>query len=393
MTKDFKDMMYLLGYNNGMKVENEDINYDIEMIRKISLSQGLWSLVYPELERHVDMSKYLNEFMTIISKSLRNNIIQLETISELEKRGHKCCILKGISLSKLYPLSECRVSADTDILIKPEEEQDIIKILVEKGYRVEHREKNDHHFKAYHPTGGMLEGHVRLYSIPTEKIILSGKKLYSEPWREMELEGYTVHGLGINDGLIYLTAHYIKHLVNSGGGVRQMLDLLLYMDYYKDQIDLKKYEQTLKDLKYDKLIDVVKSIGAKYWGFDYKIVDEELCEELLTDCESGGIFGGLTTDRNGFYNEYCMLRENNKIKYGYINIVKSERGIIKRLFPSQKILLQQGYGLARHRILIPALWVKRPIDILKRIKNKNESNISSANEERLNMMKRLRMIE
>ena len=40
----------------------------------------------------------------------------------------------------------------------------------------------------------------------------------------------------MKDTLMYLTAHYIKHLINSGGGVRKMMDLLLYIEKNKDKI-------------------------------------------------------------------------------------------------------------------------------------------------------------
>lgn len=386
MTQSFQNMLYLLG-GMGNYITTD---LDVEQIRKHAISQGVWTLVFPELEKYADVNQYLSEFMTSVSVGIQRNAFQLQTISELNEAGYKAGLLKGAAVAIAYPDPSCRISGDTDILIKPEQERDIIAFLEKRGYEVKPRDKNDHHFKAYHPVGGLLEGHVRLYSLPTEKILLDGIELYGEEWTTEEIEGYTIPILGLNDGLMYLTAHYIKHLVNKGGGVRQMMDLLLYIERYKDKLDFERYNDLLKQLRYDKLVDVIKTIGAKYWGFDYPVVYADLAEEILADSEAGGIFGFDTRDRKGFYDLYCENR-TQKAKARFLRFFKGERYWIRRLFPKREKLIEEGFIRANNAILYPYFLIKY---FLKKINNRKrkKSDGNSKINDRLSLMKRLDMI-
>lgn len=391
MTQSFQNMLYLMG-GNGSQITTD---LDIERIRAHAISQGVWTLVFPELEKHADLSQYMNEFIGTVSDSIRRNAFQLQTISELNEAGYNTCLLKGAAVSLAYPDPSCRVSWDTDVLIDPEQEQDVIAFLEERGYTLtEKRTGNYHHFQIYHPIGGTLEGHVRLYSILKEKILFDGLQMYSGAWTTEEIEGYTIPILDLDDGLMFLTAHYIKHLIIGGGGVRQMMDLLLYIEHYKDKLDFERYNDFLRELRYDKLIDVVKTIGAKYWGFDYPIKYEELAEKILTDSESVGIFGHDENLKDEFYSEYCDRRAENAANRIQATIMeKNDSGMKNVFFPSQKLLLQRKqYQYAKHKILIPVAWVHRffAYVIKKWTRHRNAKN--SVTKDRLNLMRELKMI-
>lgn len=394
MTNHFKNMLELFAANATGKTPNISGELDIEEIRRLSLSQGIWTMVFPELSKVADASKYYMLFFKTVSSGIAQKEFNLKIIKKLEDAGIKCCILKGAAVSHLYKDPECRISGDTDILIDPKDEKKLVKVLKENGYLVEERESYDHHTKAMHPVGGLLEAHIALYSETTAKILFGGKDMYFEDWTEVEINHNIYHTLGINDNLMYLTAHYIKHLVNEGGGVRQMMDLLLYIEEYKDKIDFEKYNRILKELRYDKLVDVVKTVGAKYFGFDYEIKNEELAEKVLTDSEIGGIFGFETDNRKKFYDEYCKKREALP-KYKTLFSKKSEKGILIKLFPSStRLVMYHGYGYAKNKILVPVAWIHRYFDILsgRRKKTIDKTNTDEF-QSRMQMMRELGMIE
>ncbi len=396
MTHDFENMLYLFGANAIGNTVQYNGEFDVKPIREYSLEQGIWPMVYPELEKVTDVSKYQLECLSMISKGIAQKEYTLGVIRKLEEAGIKCCLLKGAAISHLYAQPECRISGDTDILIDPKDEKRLVTFLKDNDYVVELREKNDHHLKAYHKRGGLLEAHVMLYSHPTTKILFNGLKMYNEPWTKLEIDGYKYNVLGLNDGLMYLTAHYIKHLVNSGGGVRQMMDLLLYIEKYKDSLDLNAYDKLLKNLKYDKLIDTVKTIGAKYFDFEYEIKNEELAERILLDTEIGGIFGFSTNSRKNFYANYCKKRTSMS-KYGFklFMMTKDDRGLKSRLFPGKKILVEVlGYKYAKHTILMPIAWINRLFDVVfKRRKTTVSKQMNEEFAERMKLMQDLGMIE
>lgn len=395
MTRDFENMLYLFGANaTGNKVKlKEPIN--VEQIRKYAIEQGIWTMVYPELAKVCDASKYQLECFSMISKGISQREYTLGIIRKIEKAGIKCCILKGVTLSGIYAEPECRISSDTDILINPKDERRIVKLLKDYGYVVESRAKTYHHIKAYHKCGGILEVHVMLYSNPTSKIIFDGLQMYNEQWSKIKINGCEYNVLGYNDGLVYLTAHYIKHFINSGGGVRQMMDLLLYLQNYKDKLDMVSYDRLLHKLKYNKLISAVKTVGAKYFGFDYEIKHEELSERILNDTELGGIFGYSTDARNGFYDSYCKNRTSmSKYVFKLFMMSKDDKGLKDRFFPNKKTMVNVfGYKYAKNSLLIPFAWLNRLFALLlKRLRTSNTKVANKEFDDRMNLMKDLGMI-
>ena len=360
MTKSFEQLLYLFGASSLGKDVSFDEKLNIEEIRNFALQQGIWPTIYNKLYNLCDVSEYANEVLSMTIKSIRQIEFTFNILRAIEENGIEFCLLKGDSVARFYNKPESRISGDADILINPKDERKLSEILSQKGYKVSPRKQNDHHFKAHHPLGGLLEVHVRLYSYVTEKIIFDGLSINNEPYMEINNGKRKYKTLGINDGLMYLTAHYIKHLVNSGGGIRQMMDLLLYIENYKREIDFDNYFNLLKKLKYEKLIRIVMSIGAKYFGFDYEITDEELVDRILTDTQEGGIFGHSAEKRDNFYNEYCKKRENSSRVYMFL---KKESG--HNFFPTKQSLINDyGYKYARFTLLIPIAWIHRYIDVI-----------------------------
>lgn len=394
MTQQFENMLYLFGANaNGAEVKISD-QLDVEQIRKYSLEQGIWTLVYPELSKLCDVQKYQQEFLAMISRSVVKKTFTLEIIRKLEEKGIRCCLLKGATISPLYADPECRISGDTDILIDEKDEKNVTEFLLESGYSVKERPANHHHMTATHKIGGLFEVHVRLYNEMTKKMIFNNSDMIDEPWCKFEIDGNIYNTLSVRDTLMYLTAHYVKHLINSGGGVRQMMDLLLYIEKNKDKIDFDEYERILKDLKYDKLIDVIKSIGGKYFGFNYEVKDENLMDKILTDTETGGLFGYSANDRSGFIDEFCKKRSTMAKATSQLYVAVRREGGYK-WFPKQEELINKyKYKYAKHKILIPIAWIHRYIDVILGTR-KPEVLAKDTKEfkDRMNMMQDLGMIE
>ncbi len=395
MTQEFRDMLYLIGAEVSGKEYNPDHKLNIEGILRAAAVQGVRTLVFPQLEKLCpnECAKYTPVFWGEVGSGIRRNAFNLKALSELKKNGIRVCLIKGLAAASAYPHPEYRISSDTDILIDEKDEAAVLNFLEGNGYSIEpRRSEKDHHTKARHPIGGLLEVHVQLYSIPTQKMILSGMKLYGEEYRIENFDGYEVYTLGTNDSLMYLTAHYIKHLVDEGGGIRQMLDLLLYMKKYESEIDFEKYNSVLQTLGYEKLIDVVKTAGALYWGFDFSKENEELCEKLLTDSEEYGLFGHNSSGKNGFFSVYCE-RRGGKMKNEAVQFFGGEQSRMKRLFPDAHGMVERGYKHADNKLLYPFCCIHRLLDKSFEMIFRKKKTENSQIEKRLDMMKELGMIK
>ena len=392
MTQEFNDMLLLLGSAvHGISI-SQDHEYNIKRIKELAESQGVWSLVCPELEKNVDIKGESMQCMMMVAKNIQRNEYNLNLMQDLDAEGIDYCLLKGQAVAEIYPYPDYRISGDTDILIKPKDEKKTIVFLKRRGYQVKKRTKNDHHLKAYHSIGKLLEIHINLNSTTTRELLLDGLNPCHEPRRQILIYGKKIWTLGYNDGLLYLTAHYINHLIGGGGGIRQMLDLLLYMEKYESKIDMDQYKQIVKKLKYDGLIDIIKTIGAKYMGFSYPIKNEDLAEKLLSDCEEGGIFGFKTDTRKGFYQAYCKRRSGHQLHGNWILAVKRESTLLNKFFAYPYILKKEGYSYAKHKLLVPVAWLHRAFDIsTRKVKEKETRNNNI--EKRMKLMSELHMID
>ena len=393
MTQAFEHMLYLLGAGaRGYDISAESM--DMEAVRKVSIQQGVWPLVYKAAEPTVNVTPWRSEFILSVARNVARKEFTLSVLKKLEEAGVRYCLMKGAAIATLYHEPECRISGDTDIFINPADEPKVEKILSELGYSFESRDKNDHHLQAIHPVGGLLEVHVRMYSKPTEKIVFNGKIHYSDKFDKISIDDEEFYTMNAYDGLVYLTAHYIKHFLGTGCGIRQILDLLLYMERNKDEIDFDKYNALLCHLSYDKLIDVIKSIGGKYFGFDYPVVYPELMEELLTDMEKGGTFGYMADDRTNFYSMYCRAR-SDKLSDRIYMAFNREDHLVKKLFPSKEAMVQRGYKYASKDFLLPMAWCNRFFDLsLKKVKETiADDSPEKRTKNRLDMIRRFGMIK
>ena len=378
MTQDFTNMLYLFGASaTGKEIEIEYCK-NLSKIRDLSLMQEVWDVVYSGVRPKIESGevKIPPEIHATLEKTFLSNValnvqkieFNLSSLRKLEESGIKCAVLKGITISRLYAMPEARISSDMDILIDIKDEGKTVEILTELGYECENRAKNDHHMKAYHKKGGLLEVHVALHSAPTNDIILDDEIRYNEEFYRLEDGLYT---LGIQDNIIYLSAHLIKHLVNDATGIRQMMDLLLYMKEYKEKIDWEKYNSLMKKLGYDTLIRVVKGIGVKYFGMEFQdaITEGHGLPELLEDCEIGGVFAKNEKERARFFSIYTKRRSGKgTLSYLVYRFFKSERSVFAMLFPPAEAIKERFSYVKKHPVLLPVGWIHRFIQIFLKTK-------------------------
>ena len=394
MTKDFETLLYLFGDSSlGKKsriksVENPDAIIDM------AVKQGIWSCIYPMLDEICDVKKYYFDFLALVSKSVARNEFTLNILDEAMKNGIMICMLKGMVVASLYANPDYRVSSDTDILIDKKDEKKMVEFLLSKGYDVEKREKNDHHMKAFHKIGGLLEVHIFLNSKIEANLGFGGYFKYDEEFETIQIGDRKVVTLGVNDNLYFLTSHYIRHFISGGSSIRQMMDLLLYMIKYNDRIDFVQYNEVLKHLNYHKLIQLVMMVGNKYFGLNFDVTEESGMMDLLEDCEFCGLFGSNSKYATNINYEFYKMKSglpSYKLKFWFW--FRAETTLFQRIFPNQNVLVKMGYTYVKHKWIVPVAWINRVIDcFLGKKKKSMKFKNNCVGEQRLALMKKLSII-
>lgn len=391
MTQDFRDMIYLFSCGaRGIKPQPL-CKYKVENIFQLAMSQNIWPTVFLAVKQlydnhEIDLQKSLYEkwkldIMQLTITNTQRNVAVYETIQYLEANGIKCCVLKGEAVARLYHTPICRVSTDSDILIDKNHEKEVQKLLKNYGYKVEYRPKKLHHINCYHPIAGHVEVHVSMYSETTDDIFLNRQVSYNEKHIQIKCENnYIIDTLGIMDGLVFLTIHFIKHFINKGAGIRQLMDLLLYMRYYKNEINWTQYNNLLKYLKYDKLINSLLDIGVNCLNFSADELPSFDCDRIvagkvLSDIEEGGIFGHKVSERKEFYSIYLKERFGTFKTGNYIEYMNRyySKNIVSLLFPNYKIMLQRYPYIQKSRLLLVVAWTHRWIELILNVVKRKKS--------------------
>ena len=355
---------------------NEDGTVNKDLIAGVSLASAhqqatsMMDLSFQDLyvklpgfeeEAYVCLSRVKAQIMSAIS--VTDEIYSL--IQAFEKDGISSCILKGISLSRLYAVPECRVSCDTDILISEKDEQRAYELMRNMGYEVVPRTEYSHHATCTHLYAGKVELHTDLFFEMINDVIFSENDLSEDIANErceFETSGYTFKTLGITENLIYVTMHLIQHFVRSGTSVRQMCDLLMYCKHYKNELDMERYFSILDKLSYRGIYNAVMSCGVKYMNFsdddlpEFELLPDDICDGFMTDIENGGWVGSKRSESFDVFHTFGSLRAKGREKEykKYLKKYQRER-MISSVFPKRERLIAR-FPFAKNPLFIVPAW-------------------------------------
>ena len=329
----------------------------------------------------------------------------------LEKKGIEAKLLKGMSLSHLYAVPECRTSCDTDILIPKKMEKQAYDVFKKLGYEVTPRTKYSHHATCTHPGVGTVELHTDLFFDRINDVIFDNSD-YDEKIAStaslFTINGTTFKTLGITENLIYVTFHMIQHFIRSGTSIRQLYDILIYCKAHKDEIDHKQYFEYLDRFSYRGIYDTVMTCGILYFGFNadellpFERVGDDVAEKFLSDIEHGGWIGKKRDDGYSVFRIYGNLKAKNEkeSKEYKKNLKKYQlKRMVSSIFPEKERLIAQ-FPFAKNPLLrIPAwfAWLFYGISLIRQgelsSEIKAQNDLTDEEKERLLLFEQLGIIK
>ena len=159
--------------------------------------------------------------------------------------------------------------------------------------------------------------------------------------------------------LIHIISHLAKHLKNRGAGVRNLCDIVLYIEANSKNIDWVYVTEKINSFGLKRFFNVLIVILHKHFGMQIGAmgnisisdiaIDNNFADELLQYMLSHGVYG--TPFEENLYLPNIKKIHNSKIKM-YIDCVH-------QLFPSI-IKLSPRYSYAKKfPILLPLAWIHR----------------------------------
>lgn len=273
---------------------------------------------------------------------------QLTALSKLyaafEKEGIDYMPMKGCNLKGLYPRPELRIMGDADVLIRMEQYERIISIVMQLGYQ---RIKESGHELVW----DCADLHLELHKCIVADHHVVAADYYGDGWRFAHKQEGTRYTMKPEDELVYLFSHFTVHYREGGIGCRQMLDIWVYLRSHPalDTAYLRSQLEKLELLKfYDNVCHTIQ-----VWFEDKK-------PDQMSDYVSNVIFS------NGSWGTQEQRVVAKVSKNTGLNQVKTRRKkmLLWSIFPGLKRMQQIYPVLRKAPVLLPFLWVARWFTIL-----------------------------
>ncbi|MBR4131946.1 MAG: nucleotidyltransferase family protein [Oscillospiraceae bacterium] len=262
--------------------------------------------------------------------------------------------VKGIDVAPLYPVPALRTMGDCDIVVHPEDKEKAHDMMLSLGFENKLKEgiewnyfKNDLEFE--------IHDHLLYEFSVNDKASVQGM---DEAWAYTQPAGEgTRRVLDWSFHFVFLLLHLKKHLVGSGAGFRQFLDLAAVAR--KQELDWDWIRKTLEDLELLDFARVCAGLMERWFAvalpLDAPQPEEAFYDEATQKIFANGIFG--------FHDE--SNRENETISTfvqdrGPRWLIRLRRLLRSAFPPYRNIRYGTHYGFLNGRPwLLPAAWIYR----------------------------------
>ena len=383
---------------------------DWASLAEMAAKTGTTSLLYPVLAKYEGQHDKNNEALAGWKNQARYSVLrQMEMhraayaiCAESERRGLSPVFFKGVILADLYPHYSQRRSIDIDILVSEGEKEDTIQMLEAMGY-VQNHARSIKHVQVLSSTNPVstIELHTRLWEdYEGKKIgILESLDLASqEGLVRVRACGLDVLTLEPGRHLAYQMFHIVKHFMLDGVGMRYLIDITLFIEKYKEQIDFNVFWNNMEALSYERFAKQFINLCKFCMGLDTNginlgdsVLDNDTIS-LLADIMHGATIGKdiYRWQILGVMTPY-FVGEKKISKTSFIRKFDA-------IFLRREDLTAPFEYAKKHRVLLPVAWVHRGVGYaLRYFRYRKNFYGASAKlniiENRLDLMNRMGLVD
>ena len=367
------------------------------------------ALLYPVLakcgnfkEKSEKVTEWHRRAFVLILHQMDMTRASYRVSTESKKRGLSPVFIKGVILADLYPHYSRRKSSDMDILVAEHEKADVVKMLEDLDY-VHNTEHSKNHVQIFtmRDSDSVIELHTRLWEdYEGQKIdVLKSLNLTdSANLVSADVCGFEVLTLEPGRHLTYQMFHLIKHFMLDAIGSRYLIDITLFIEKYRQQINFGSFWESMDSLGYSQFCRQFFILCGSYIGLDTSFfmdgepVPDENALMLLSDIMNGGTKAGDDKE------QWQLLGYMTPYFVGEKTMRKTSFGRkLDTVFLRPKDLQGKFVYAKKHKFLLPVAWVHRTIAYFmkynrRRVRRHSVSEKMDAAERRLNLLNGLGLI-
>ena len=372
---------------------SESIKLDYQKLFDLANQHQVSALIYNQIYNFDDFPeeiklRWKRDALKINAFQTRKTMKILQVYRQFLKQGLKVLIVKGLVCRSLYPQPDNRQSNDEDLYVRKEEYEAVKDILLKNNFTV--ISENDDVTTFIDPVSGLsIELHTALFSSES-KAYGNYQRYFDQAFDECivhRIDGVEVYSLEYTQHLLFLILHFVKHFFHGGVGIRQVVDIVMYSEAYGDKVKWDRLYDILKDLNIYVLITSLFAMAHDQLEFDYtKIqvpegIDKSDYQDLFDDIMDAGIFGQSSSERI-----HSATMTLNTISDGKTSVLKS-------IFPSLKEMQGKYKYLNKYPVLLPFAYLSRIVNYKKNNSSKNSQRTIEVGKQRIELLKKYRVIK
>ena len=319
-------------------------DFSLDEIEDIAIRNHISYIVFSALLQDENIDADKKEYLrSCVKHDVFYTLIQLNELKSIKAKFDECGVknmpMKGSVLKYIYPRPELREMSDLDILIENKDLSIVGDALDNLGYSLLRSIK---HHDIYHKGGVVVEAHKSMY----DKTVDNAQYKYFLGFDKAVLsEGYEYsYEFKNEDFYVYMLAHAAKHFYIMGCGVRNLIDVYVYLNKFGDSMDR---EYVDRELERCGILDFTKHMEKL--AFDW-LEGRELDDFYLSLFKymlDSGIYG---KDENGIWSKLAESQDekvtNKSLKLWYF-------------FPPLYYIAEYYPWVEDHKFLLPVAWFMR----------------------------------
>lgn len=309
---------------------DEEKLYELAKINKLSNFLENWAKKYCQSEKV--KNKIDQDYTSQIVKDTNQNIEIEKILNAFEKNKIKTLVVKGMLMKDIYPQNYMRQMCDLDILVDANNFKKSSQVMANIGYQ-KHYNYEKHLIFEKLPFM-IVELHRKLV---LEKDVV-GYEYFSNIWPLcIKYKDYeNIYQLDIDNAYVFCIVHLLIHFKFTGIKIKDILDVYLYNETYKDTLNYDKLSKIFNSLGIQDFAENIRNIAYKWFGPD-GVEDFDEVEKF--------ILKGSNLNNNV---HYSIGVNNGKLNF-----------LIKSLFPEMKIMREKFPVLKKFPLLLPVMWITR----------------------------------
>lgn len=299
------------------------------------------AILYRQTHFHELKSDYYAQVMH--SRMVLNLIHKID--KELESIDH--FIVKGPIIAEYYPIPELRSMGDIDVYVHLEDRDKVHGLLMEMGFQLGPKWGE----WVYFGNHCCVELHTAIVYKYSQCTSNEKQRTFFNSFWDFVQDGV----LDINFHILYLFMHLRKHIMETGVGFRQFMDIAV-VTMNCQEIDWNWIQKKACELDMFSFIQIVLKFNEKCFNVASPIegqkIEDEIYEIMCQKIFSDGVFGFANDENQG---NKLMNECTDGIRQMNMKLFKTHF-----FWPYEKMIRMPEFSwLIGRRYLLPIAWIVR----------------------------------